>query len=96
MCLSTDAAQGNEIRRSPHQRIITLQTKRIYMHEAKKRGWPLTLNDIVMERVQFEDRVLHAECEEEPVPDYILSYEVPTKITERTPLYAFLIGILNP
>ena len=66
------------------------------MHEAKKRGWPLTIQDILMERVQFEDRVLHAHVEEPTVPEEVLRYEVPMKITKRAPLYALLTGILNP
>ena len=66
------------------------------MHEAKKRGWPLTIQDILMERVQFEDRVLHAHVEEPTVPEEVLRYEVPLKINRRAALHAFMHGILHP
>ena len=61
---------------------------------AKKYGWPLTAAEIIQERVEFEDRLLHKHVEvvHDPV---VMRKELPAQTWTPTARYVFGNGVIR-
>lgn len=62
--------------------------------EAKKRGWPLTAQEIIQERVEFEDRILRKHVEVVHDPD-VMRKELPDQTWSPTSRYVFGSNIIR-
>lgn len=60
------------------------------LREAQQHGWPLTAQDILKERIEFEDRVRFA-GRAVTTPESVLRYEVPS--TAWKPTYGFVVQL---
>jgi hypothetical protein len=61
---------------------------------ARKLGWPLTAQDIIQERVEFEDRILHRHIAVERDPD-VMRKELPPQTWSPAASHAFGNGIMR-
>jgi hypothetical protein len=55
---------------------------------ARKLGWPLTAQDIIQERVEFEDRFLHRHVKVEHDPE-VMRKELPSGVWTPTVRHVF-------
>lgn len=62
--------------------------------EAKKRGWPLTAQEIIQERVEFEDKLLHKNVRVEHPPE-VMRKELPSQRWTPTARYVFGSGVIR-
>ena len=64
------------------------------LQEAKKNGWPLTVQDILMERINFEDRL---RSKEQTVvhDEKVMKKELPSQTWSPTSRYIFSRNIMR-